>query len=85
MILKPIPFEADRIPDGFQIVVWRGDGEHVADAAGVMRWPLTIFRLELDDESRRQLIEGNPVYLAMVGHVVPFAVSVNLREMAELC
>lgn len=83
-MLRPVPWEA--VPADFRPLTWQGDGDRVADAPAVVH-PVThasIFVLELTEQDRRQLIEGNPVYLLMVGHVVPFAVGVNLAEVLEL-
>lgn len=44
-----------------------------------------LFRLTLDDNERRQLIEGNPLYMLIVGPMTsPFALSANLADMTEL-
>ena len=83
-MLKPAEWMS--APADFQSVVCRGDDAKIADTPAVINVEKcgVIFRLELTDQDRRQLIDGNPIYLAFVGGVIPFAASANLAEVTEL-
>lgn len=74
------------LPADFEHFTWRGNDAEVSDAEAIMHRDsqVSIFKLELTDNDRRQLIEGNPVYLAIRGRVPPFAVTPNLSEVTEL-
>jgi hypothetical protein len=74
------------LPADFERFTWTGDGDQVADAMAIIHRDsqVSIFKLELTDNDRRQLIEGNPVYLAIRGRVPPFAITANLGEVTEL-
>lgn len=73
-------------PADFLSVICKGDDEKIADTPAVLNQEKcgVIFRLELSDQDRRQLIDGNPIYLAFVGGLIPFAASANLAEVTEL-
>jgi hypothetical protein len=79
------PVHWKELPPDFKGVVWKGDGDLVQDAPAAFHpdSKISVFRLELPDNDRRQLIEGNPVYLAMCGPVTAFLVSANLAEITE--
>jgi len=79
------PVQWENMPADFQQVVWKGDGERVQDAPAAFHAEsrMSVFWLQLSDNDRRQLIEGNPVYLAMCGPVTAFLVSANLGEITE--
>ncbi len=75
------------LPADFEHLVWKGNEEQAiadADAAFHQDSQTSIFKLELTDNDRRQLIEGNPIYLAMRGRVIPFAITPNLSEVTAL-
>lgn len=76
----------DHPPADFEHLTWKGNNEDVADAAAVIHVEsqVSIFKLELTENDRRQLIEGNPIYLAIRGRVPPFAVTPNLSEVTQL-
>lgn len=79
------PVKWSNVPVDFEEIIWHGNGENISNVDGVIHRGkgATIIKLELSEEDRRQLIEGNPVYLSMWGRVVPFMVSVNLGEITE--
>jgi hypothetical protein len=82
-MLNPIEFKS--VPANFKKIVWHGkDG--VVDVPGIQHSEskVTIIRLEFSEQDRRQMIEGNPIYLAIYGKVVPFAASANLGELTSL-
>ncbi len=75
------------LPADFEHLTWKGDtAQAVADAEAIFHRDsqVSIFKLELTDNDRRQLIEGNPLYLAVRGHVIPFAITPNLSEVTAL-
>ena len=83
--MTPIPFP-HALPDGFAPITWHGNSCDVADAAALvnrMRGS-SVFTLELTEEERRQLVEGNPIYLVVVGHVRPFFATTNLGEALDM-
>lgn len=73
-------------PAGFHPVTWKGNGTTVQDAHGVVdpTSGATIFQVELSDNDRRQLIEGNPLFLLIIGPVAPFFESPNLADVLEV-
>lgn len=79
------PVKWENLPADCVAYRWYGDGAKVqdVDCAFNLEKKASIFRLELSEQERRQLIEGNPVYLSLIGHVIPFMVSVNLAEITE--
>jgi hypothetical protein len=83
-MLKPTAWEST--PIDFKLIMWKGDGENVSDAPAVIHpeKQASIFKMELSEQDRRQLIEGNPIYLALLGRVQPFMASANLGEITEL-
>lgn len=76
----------DDIPHGFVNVVWKGDGQSVFDVPAIINsdTKFSVLQLKLDDNDRRQLIEGNPLYLVVCGSLSPFAISANLKESLDL-
>ena len=74
------------LPADFEHFTWKGNEEDIEDAIAIIHRDsqVSIFKLELTDNDRRQLIEGNPVYLAIRGRVPPFAITANLSEVTEL-
>lgn len=80
------PVKWDSIPDEFNEIIWRGDGESIADAPAIFnkKTRMTIFKLQLSENDRRCLIEDNPLYLIINGNVAPFAISANLGESIDL-
>lgn len=74
------------LPAEFEHFIWKGNEAEIADAEAIIHRDsqVSIFMLELTDNDRRQLIEGNPVYLAIRGRVPPFVVTPNLSEVTEL-
>lgn len=83
-MLKPIHWENS--PIDFEETVWQGNGKEVADAPAVINREksVSIFKMELTENDRRQLIEGNPLYISMLGKVIPFMASANLAEITEI-
>lgn len=81
----PVKWTEIEIPEDFKEVLWHGDKVKIHDVFGVMHPEkrCTIIKLELTNEERRQLIDGNPIYLSMIGRVIPFMASVNLGEITE--
>jgi len=44
-----------------------------------------LFKLHLDENERRQLIEGNPLYLMIVGPMnTPLLISANLADVVSV-
>jgi len=85
MILRVIPWEHP--PADFEAFLWHGNQEQtIRDAPSAIHRPThaSLFRLEMDEETRRMLIEGNDLYLCIIGQVVPFCVGANLGEMLEM-
>lgn len=83
-MLKPVSWQNN--PADFEETIWHGNGKNVADAPAVINREkfVTIFRMELTDNDRRQLIEGNPLYISMIGKIIPFMASANLGEITEI-
>lgn len=79
------PVEWDAAPDGFAIIIWRGDGVHALDTPAIInsRTQASVFCLKLSDNDRRCLIEGNDLFLMVAGQIAPFAMSTNLGEILD--
>jgi len=80
------PIVWDYLPADFKLILWKGNNDDIKDAPAVINpeTQISIFKLELSDNDRRQLIEGNPLYLAIRGKVTPFTLSANLAEITEV-
>lgn len=83
-MIMPIPWI--EVPEEFKAIIWHGDNKSVNDAPGIFnpQTGITVFLLELSSNDRRQLIEGNPVYLTVCGPIPRFAVTANLGEALDL-
>ena len=81
-----VPVMWTEVPNEFKVVVWKGQNNVVKDAPGIFnpQTGMTVFLLELDNNDRRQLIEGNPIYMTVCGPIPPFGITANLGEALDL-
>ncbi len=76
----------DEVPVGFTNIIWRGNGSNVVDVPAIINTDtkVSVLQLQLDDNDRRCLIEGNPLFLIVGGGLPPFALTASLADALNL-